>query len=71
MTTHLDTPGELCFGCVYFPPNLPRHAYAQEDWEMLQARDCSFEYQPGGGGCLAARKTSCSIVDLNPSRSDE
>jgi hypothetical protein len=31
---------------------------------MLQARDCSFEHAPGGEDCLAARKTSCAIVDL-------
>ena len=57
-------PEDLCFGCVYFPPNLPSNAYAPEDWEMLQARQCSFEHQPGDADCLAARKTSCSLVDL-------
>lgn len=57
-------PDELCFGCVYYPPNLPPQAYSPEDWEMLQARQCSFEHQPGDGGCLATRKTSCSLVDL-------
>lgn len=57
-------PNELCFGCVYYPPNLPRQAYALEDWEMLQARQCSFECLPGEADCLATRKTSCSLVDL-------
>jgi len=49
---------------VYYPPNLPRHAYAQEDWDMLQARQCSFEHTPGAAECLVTRKTSCSLLDL-------
>ena len=57
-------PDELCFGCVYYPPNLPSQAYAREDWEMLQARQCSFEHMPGDAGCQATRKTSCLLVDL-------
>ena len=64
-----DEPHELCFGCVYFPSNLPRHAYGQEDWDMLQARQCSFEHDPGGMDCLATRKTSCAIVTLAPNQS--
>lgn len=55
---------ELCGGCVYWPPNLPRHAYAEDDWAMLQARPCAFEHVPGSTDCLANRKTSCSLVDL-------
>lgn len=66
MSTNADEPHELCIGCVYFPPNLPRHAYAPEDWQMLQARSCSFDHRPGGDDCLGTRKTSCSIVDLTP-----
>ncbi len=54
----------LCPGCVYYPPNLPRHAYAEDDWAMLQARTCSFEHTPGSDDCLSSRKTSCSLVDL-------
>jgi len=57
-------PEELCFGCVYYPPNLPLDAYAPKDWEMLQSRQCSFEHMPGDTDCLATRKTSCSLVDL-------
>lgn len=57
-------PEELCFGCVYYPPNLPPHAYPPEDWEILQARQCSFEHKPGDTDCMATRKTSCSLVDL-------
>lgn len=57
-------PEDLCFGCVLFPPNLPRRMYAVEDWNMLQARSCSFEHLPGDEGCLASRKTSCELVDL-------
>lgn len=59
---------EYCFGCVYFPPNLPRLAYAPEDWETLQARLCSFDCTPQDVECHATRKTSCSMVDLDGSR---
>lgn len=55
---------ELCYGCVYYPPNLPPRAYSPEDWELLQARQCSFEYTPGDSECQSMRKTSCSLVDL-------
>lgn len=65
MSAKTAEPHELCFGCVYFPPNLPRRKYADEDWAMLQARACSFEHTPGDEGCLSARKTSCSLVDLD------
>jgi hypothetical protein len=61
-------PEEHCFGCVYYPPNLPRHAYADADWAMLQARACAFEHVPGTSDCLASRKTSCSLVDLETVR---
>lgn len=65
MSTTTAEPHELCLGCVYYPPNLPPQAYAPEDWNMLQAQQCSFEYVPGDADCLANRKTSCSLVDLN------
>lgn len=65
MSEKTAEPHELCFGCVYFPPNLPRQSYADEDWDMLQKRSCSFENYPGDKGCQASRKTSCSMVDLN------
>jgi len=65
MSEKTAEPHELCFGCVYFPPNLPRQSYADEDWDMLQKRSCSFENCPGDKGCQASRKTSCSLVDLN------
>ena len=55
---------EHCLACVYYPPNLPEHAYAPEDYRMLGARHCSFDYQPADGDCRATRKTSCSLVDL-------
>lgn len=64
MSAKTAEPHELCFGCVYYPPNLPRQAYALEDWSMLQARQCAFEHAPGAADCLATRKTSCSLVDL-------
>jgi hypothetical protein len=63
-----QTSDDHCFGCVYYPPNLPPHAYSETDWAMLQARACSFEYTPGTDDCLASRKTSCSLVDLAETR---
>jgi len=53
---------ELCFGCVYFPPNLPRQAYLDDDWTMLQAKQCSFDYSSDGDDCRQIRKTSCALV---------
>jgi len=55
---------EICLGCVYFPPNLPAHAYSEADYSMLQQLLCSYEFIPGEERCHATRKTSCSIVDL-------
>lgn len=53
-----------CTSCVYYPPNLPEHAYSKQDYLMLQAKNCSFDYTPGDADCAATRKTSCSLVDL-------
>jgi len=64
MNEIFQPPDDLCAGCVYYPPNLPRQAYADDDWTMLQARTCAFEHEPGSPDCLASRKTSCSLVDL-------
>ena len=50
---------------VYYPPNLPAHAYPEEDWKMLQERSCSYDFTPDDSGCRQTRKSSCSIVDLN------
>jgi len=55
---------EHCVNCVYYPPNLPASAYSDEDFRMLQAKSCSFDYQPQDGNCCTARKTSCSLLDL-------
>ena len=55
---------ELCMGCVYYPPNLPEHAYPSDDYAMLQLKNCSFDHEPGEQYCLDTRKTSCSIVDM-------
>lgn len=55
---------EHCMSCVYYPRNLPASAYTEEDFHMLQAKSCSFDYQPEDGNCRVARKTSCSLVDL-------
>lgn len=55
---------DLCPGCVYYPPNLPDHAYSPEDYAVLRTKSCSFDYVPGDQDCLLNRKTSCSLVDL-------
>jgi hypothetical protein len=57
-------PPELCAGCVYYPPNLPRQAYVEDDWAMLQSLHCSFTHVPGSDDCAGSRKTSCSLVDM-------
>lgn len=55
---------EHCVGCVYYPPNLPRSAYSEEDYSMLMGKRCSFDHQPGDDNCAVTRKTSCSLIDL-------
>ena len=64
MNTATQDTHEYCFGCVYYPPNLPADAYPAEDYRMLQAKRCSFDFRPGDTACTATRKTSCSLVDL-------
>jgi hypothetical protein len=60
-----DAAPELCLGCVYYPPNLPREAYSESDWQELQAKCCSFDCTPGDPECQGLRKTECSLVDLS------
>jgi hypothetical protein len=60
-----QTINEYCAGCVYYPPNLPAHAYPEQDYEMLQQKSCSFDYLPEDENCQITRKTSCSLVDLD------
>lgn len=60
----LESVNEHCAGCVYYPQNLPANAYSQEDYRMLQQKNCSFDFQPGDDDCNRIRKTSCSLVDL-------
>lgn len=60
----INVDNEHCFGCVYFPPNLPEQAYSADDYRMLQAKRCSFDYRPHDSNCAVSRKTSCSLVDL-------
>jgi hypothetical protein len=55
-----------CGGCVYYPPNLPAHAYSAADYAMLQALSCAFEFTPHDTDCREVRKTSCSLLDLSP-----
>lgn len=63
-----ENPDELCSACVFYPPNLPAYAYAEEDLKLLLAMACSLEHIPGSEGCLASRKTSCSLIDLQGQR---
>jgi len=65
MHLSLQTADEHCFGCVYYPPNLPSHAYSPEDFAMLQEKSCSFDFLPADENCKQTRKTSCSLVDLD------
>lgn len=53
-----------CTACVYHPPNLPRSAYAPDDWRELQTKTCAYDCQPDDARCRDWRKTSCSLVDL-------
>ena len=62
--TNIDDHNEYCMSCVYYPPNLPEHAYSEEDYQMLQSKNCSFDHVPHDDGCVITRKTSCSLVDL-------
>jgi len=50
---------EHCMSCVYDTRNLPAIAYTEE----VQAKSCSFDYQPEDGNCRVARKNSCSLLD--------
>ncbi|OOZ39320.1 hypothetical protein BOW53_12250 [Solemya pervernicosa gill symbiont] len=61
-----DAQEQWCFGCVFYPQNLPRFAYGDEDWVELQQMACAYECVPGEVDCLSFRKTSCSVVDLQP-----
>jgi hypothetical protein len=64
MCANVTEASDLCGGCVYYPPNLPRLAYSAEDWALLQRLTCSFEYAPGSPDCVQVRKNSCSLLDL-------
>jgi len=55
---------ELCGGCIYYPPNLPREYYSPADWQALQAMECVHECLPASECCGAMRKTHCDLVDL-------
>ena len=64
MNSATPSMSEHCVGCVYYPPNLPPNAYPPEDYNMLRAKSCSFDFLPGDEHCVETRKTSCSLVDL-------
>ena len=59
-----EEQSEHCMSCVYYPPNLPVHAYSEDDYRMLQSKSCSFDHEPLDDDCIMTRKTSCSLVDL-------
>jgi hypothetical protein len=56
---------EMCKGCVYYPPNLPQSLYSDEDWELIQSKECSFDAEPGDGMCDSFRKGACKLVSLD------
>jgi len=60
----VKTKQALCSMCVYLPENLPAVAYSGEDYAMLQAKDCSYDFIAGSKECMETRKTSCSVVDM-------
>ena len=60
----IESVDSYCTGCVYYPPNLPETAYAPDDYRMLQARTCAFDFRPADSECAVTRKTSCALVDL-------
>lgn len=64
-----DNP-QLCQGCVYYPPNLPRAYYTDDEWALLEGKTCSYDATPGDGMCEAMRKTSCSLVSLEERDTD-
>jgi len=55
---------ELCKTCVYYVKNLPREAYPEEEWKLLEELECSLDAEPEDSMCKIFRKSSCSIVDL-------
>lgn len=63
----MNADEKLCLGCVYYPPNLPRSLYTEEDWQLVQGKTCSFDALPGDGMCNAMRKGSCALVNLDGS----
>lgn len=65
-----EQDNQHCLSCVYYPPNLPPAAYSKDDFALLQAKSCSFDYYPHDSDCLLTRKTSCSLVNLETLKSD-
>ena len=66
MILNEQTDTEHCVACVFYPPNLPPAAYPAEDYAMLIRKSCSFDFQPSDRNCIQTRKTSCSLLDLEP-----
>ncbi|XGI84127.1 hypothetical protein ACEU6E_02445 [Halorutilales archaeon Cl-col2-1] len=54
----------ICESCVYYPPNLQRADYSDEEWEELQSVDCSVGAEPGDEVCDEFRTDSCDLVSL-------
>jgi len=55
---------EQCSGCVYYPPNLPKDQYSEEDWELVRNKNCSYDASPGDSMCNSMRRNSCRLVSL-------
>ncbi|WP_457599721.1 hypothetical protein [Hydrogenivirga sp.] len=55
---------KLCETCVYYVKNLPREAYPEEEWKLIEKLECSIDAEPGDKVCELFRKSSCSIVNL-------
>ncbi len=55
---------EICKTCVYYVENLPRSAYPEEEWKVIESLKCSIDAKPGDELCKVFRKSSCSIVNL-------
>ena len=55
---------ELCKSCVYYFKNLPKSAYPEEEWKVIEELQCSIDAKPGDDLCKIFRKSSCSLVNL-------
>jgi len=66
----MENNKQICHGCVYYPPNLPESLYSEDDWDLLQSKECSFDTSPGESLCESMRKGSCPLVSLDDKQGD-